>query len=308
VINSLLTRALFVAPSVALLLASVLEVCAQTPSTQPPPLPANPQIQIAYVKPTNPTLTAIYTVLQNNKVLETLQQFLSPLKLPAGTTLTVQFNQCGAPTVPFKHGGPVTICYEYVSQVVQLVPKSVVPLVQGTLTPQAAIDGPVVQAVLHETAIGIFDALNLPVWGRLDDAADRTAAFIMMQFGPTIAWNTIVGGAWFLSANVNVPPDFASVIGIVAERYYTMICIAYGGEVRGVDVAPAPNGQRGTVNAGFSHFVGTDAAGDLPQSRANSCPDEYDAVKQAFVTLILPYVDPALLKQVQQTTWIKFGG
>lgn len=305
--NSSFSGAASAASAIALSVAGIHLAGAQTTSA-PPPIPPNPQIQIAYVQPKDPLLAPIYTVLKNRKVLETLQQFLAPLELPPGTSLAVKFDQCGAPTLPYKHGGPVTICYEYVAQIQQMAPKATVSLVQGTVTSEVAIVGPVVQAVLHETAIGIFDVLNLPIWGRVDDAADRTAAFIMMQFGPTVAWGTIVGSAWFLSGSVNAPPDFTSVAGVVAERYYTMLCVAYGGEMRGVDVAPAPNGQRGTVTAGFSNFVGTDAAGDLPNSRAQSCPTEYDSIKQAFAALFVPHLNPALLQQVQQAKWVTFGG
>jgi hypothetical protein len=176
----------------------------------------------------------------------------------------------------------VTVCYDYVARIEQMVPKATVTLAQGAITPDAAVIGPVAQAALHETALAVFDLFKLPVWGRTEDAADRLAAFIMVQFGPTVAWNTIVGTAWFLSGNASAAPaDFSDIGGVVAQRYYTTVCIAYG--------------------AGFGNFVGAGAAGNLPSSRAKSCPYEYDTIQQAFDRLFVQQkrVDQALLQQVR---------
>jgi Putative metallopeptidase len=274
--------------------SGVAPACAQTP------IPPNPQIEIAYVKPGNPALARIYEQMQSHKVLETLQVFLAPLKLPNGAKLIVKFDQCGGATsIAYQHAGPVTICYEYVAQIEQMVPRSTVTLVQGTVTPDAAVIGPVTQAALHEMALGVFDVMNLPVWGRTDDAADRLSAFIMVQFGPNVAWNTIVGTAWFLSGNVTRAADFSDIRGVVAQRYYTTLCIAYGGEARGVTLT---KGTAGATGSGLGNFVGGAAAGNLPQSRAQSCPYEYDAIKQAFVNLFVApgHVDQSLLGQVQK--------
>lgn len=292
------------ASAIAWSVTTVAPASAQTtaPAGAQTPLAPNPQIDIAnpgYVKPANPALTSIYQQMQSNKVLEALQLFLAPLKLPAGPKLVVKFDQCGgASSVPYKHGGPVTICYEYVQKIEQMAPQSTVALVQGSVTSEAAIVGPVVQAALHEVAIAVFDVLDIPVWGRTDDAADRLSAFIMVQFGPNVAWNTIVGTAWFLSGNANVSaPDFSDIRGVVAQRYYTTLCIAYGAKVRGQNVSAS--------GVDFSKFIETPqnmAAGNLPASRAPSCPYEYDTIKQAFVSLFLQpkLVDQALADQVKK--------
>jgi hypothetical protein len=285
--------------------AALAMICPLAAGAQTAPIPPNPQIEISYVKPEkNPALTPIYQQMQSHKVLETLQVFLAPLKLPPGAKLAIKFDECaGAPTVPYVHGGPVTVCYDYVARIEQMVPKATVTLAQGAITPDAAVIGPVAQAALHETALAVFDLFKLPVWGRTEDAADRLAAFIMVQFGPTVAWNTIVGTAWFLSGNASAAPaDFSDIGGVVAQRYYTTVCIAYGAEVRGVTlVSTASSAPGGAEGAGFGNFVGTGAAGNLPSSRAKSCPYEYDTIQQAFDRLFVQQkrVDQALLQQVR---------
>src|SRR5690242_11767315 len=73
---------------------------AQAPATVPS-IPANPQIEITnpgYVKPASPALVPIYERWRTRKVLETMAQFLAPLKLPSGPKLVVKFDECGGAT------------------------------------------------------------------------------------------------------------------------------------------------------------------------------------------------------------------
>ena len=269
---------------------------AQTPSIAP-----NPQIEIAYEPPANPAFVHIYQRLTARKVLETLAQFLAPLKLDR--KLTVKIDQCGAKARRYDRAQRLaTLCYEYIDEVERLAPKSTVVLVQGPVTTDSAIVGPVVQSLLHEVAMAAFNILAVPVWGRLDDAADRVAAFVMVQFGANVAWNTIVGTAWFLSGTATNAPDYSDVRGTVAQRYYTTLCLAYGREqVEGNTV------RQGNVFQPFVSESDNSQTGNLPISRARGCSYEYLLMKQAFNDTIMPHLDQALLKQVAGALWINFS-
>jgi hypothetical protein len=272
--------------------AFVLTIVGNPPAAAQDAIPPNPQIEIAYVQPTDAKFAPIYERLKERKVLETLQRFLSPLQLDR--KLTVKLDQCGATMARHTHEGAATICYEYIDQVNLLAPKNTVALVQGPVTNESAIVGPVVQAILHEVALAAFDVLDLPVWGRQDDAADRVAAFIMVQFGPDVACNTVVGTAWFLAGNAAASPDFAEVRGVVAQRYYTTLCIAYGAEQSAAFTASS--------RASFSKFVANQSSGSLPADRG--CAQEYALVKQGFDDEIKPHVNQKLMKAVQETDWV----
>jgi len=265
----------------------------------PPPDLINRQIEIAYVRPTNPEFEPIYERLQNRKVLETLQQFLAPLKLKDSQKILVKFEQCGTPYARFKREAPAaTVCYELVEQIGRLAPTAPVTLIQTggrPVKPDAAVVGPVVQALIHEVAIAAFELLEIPVWGRADDAADRMSALVMLQFSKfDLAWNTIVGTAWFLAGSALAPPDMADVRGTMAQRYYSTLCIAYGGD-----------------RTAFGGFVAgrrrQAAAGDLPDARAAGCPEEYRLVRDGYNTAIKQYVDAALLERVRSIKWITFN-
>lgn len=281
--------------------------------TRPDP---NPQIDIAYDAPADSSLTRAYQLVLSSKPLETLAQFLAPLKLEQ--RLVVRFEQCTGPgeprrLYPARHRlGGASVCYEFVDQVLRLAPKSPVTLIQadgGTVTPKMAIAGPIVQELLHETMIAAFDVWRIPVWGRRDDAADRLAAFVLRNFGKDqLARNTILGSAFYLSSGALARPDFADERGITAQRYYTTLCIAFGGDY---DEDVRKNEQASGVRVSFGAFVASlrgdnGAAGDLPMARAQGCPDEYQSVYWAFKKLVLPHLDASLMKQVMAIDWVVF--
>jgi hypothetical protein len=282
---------------------------------------AQQNITIAYEQPKKAEYVAILDRLRKRKVLETLQQFLSPLKFP----LTVRTAECGAHYAPYKHGGPVTICYEFVDLIESVVPgeKGVrstdpgLPNMFGTLgkigpnliTREMATVGPFVQHVLHETALAVFDNLEVPVWGRLHDAADYSAAFLLFQFGSDIARKTIFGTAYFLNqwdaviregqiTDVNYLGDIRPT---VRQRYYNLLCIAVGKDPIGFSSFIAigrPNTPIDLPTRRIAHCRGVSLAGEAAYT------SDYEKVRRAFTTQILPYVDQERLKKVRETKWI----
>jgi hypothetical protein len=259
----------------------------------------NPQVEFEYVVPTNPDLIPVYERLKTRKALEIFQQFLAPLKLKSGQKLLLKLDQCGDTFARYKRLGPATVCYELVQEIERLAPTARVQLVQTEGRPpvraDSALIGPFVQEMLHEVAISVFDLLEIPVWGRKDDAADRVAALIMLRFSKfNMAWTTIVGTAWFLAGSALGTPDFSDVRGIMAQRYYTMLCIAVGADQKT-----------------FGGFVAQlrpknePAAGDLPAARARGCGEEYATLLQGIQGTISQYLDPALVQRVQTVKWLE---
>jgi hypothetical protein len=268
----------------------------------PPPDLFNPRVEIEYVRPRNADFMPLYERLKARNVLETLRQFLAPLKFKDGQKLIVKFDECGAPYLRQKAKGAATVCYEFVDQIDRLAPSAPIQLTQTLgrppVKPDAARVGPVVQALIHEVAVATFGLLDIPVWGRQQDAADRVSAFVMLRFSKyDLAWNTIVGTAWFLAGSALAPPDLSDVRGATAQRYYTTLCIAYGGDRKtfaGFVAAERPWDQ-------------TPAAGDLPLARARGCAEEFTTLRAGFNAAIGPHLDQALLKRVQDIKWIVFN-
>jgi Putative metallopeptidase len=244
---------------------------------------SNPQVQVVYARPRAANLQPVANRLKSRRVLEEFAQFMLPLKLPA--TLTVQFDQCGGNTRIYKPGEPATICYELVDQIEKIAAKS-------PDDEEMMLAGAVTQAVFHAAANAVFDILDVPIWGRREDAADRLAGFIMMEIGSDLAYWTIIGTTSFFedSGKTWTGSQFAEASSPEAQRYFDYLCMAYGGDpVQFGYLAKQPEDKNEKPV--------------LPKDRADQCRDEYTQIRSAFNLRIMPYVDPDLLVKVRATKW-----
>jgi putative metallopeptidase DUF4344 len=270
----------------ALLAAAAHSAVAQT---QPEWGPPNPRIEIAYVEPRDPDLRPFYERLKKRQVLEILQAFLAPLRLPR--TIAVKIDQCGNTGVHYKPGGAVTICYEYLAALDEAAPDVKLQIGGQAFTREDALVGAFVHVTLHEMARAVFDVLEIPVWGREEHAADRVAGFLMLQFGEKVAYRTLVGTSWFLAQSGAVRTglprgDFSytrALDPLTMQRFYNALCIALGGD-----------------EAKFAFLKKS-----LPEGRSESCRWEYLQLARSFNATFMPHVDPELMKKVQATDWLK---
>jgi hypothetical protein len=255
-------------------------------------------IKIEYKAPTDKQLEPVYQRLKARQVLERMQAFLSPLRLPQPLNLVTA--QCGGQIeLPYQPEAPVTICYEYVGLIEQEAPGGLGFVGQAFVTRDIALVGPFVQVTLRSVARRIIDMLELPVWGNIEDAADNLAAFIMLEVSPQVAQKTIYGSAYFfLKTSQSEKVDLAAVRPHLAQRYFNLLCIAVGSDLVRYSVFVPVNREAG--------------AADLPKNRAGYCmqvtsPEhsEYNKVKYAFQQLIRDkHVDLPLLKQVRTIDWL----
>jgi hypothetical protein len=239
----------------------------------------SPQIAISYEEPTSAELRPIYDQLRQQGVLQTLQLFMEPLRLPS--PIDVKTAQCGANPLPYTPGGPVTVCYEVLDQVAKLAKQHS----QDQAYQHSLVYGAFIETVLHEIALAVFHTLQVPVWGRESDAADRLAALIMTQFGEDVMATTIETTAQIFqwSNKAWSGKDFAATDSPEAQRFYNYLCVAY---------AAAP--------FKFSYLV---RGGMLPSTRADRCDGEYQQIKKAFNLRIMPYVDADLLVKARARRW-----
>ena len=255
-------------------------------------------LKIEYKAPTDKKLEPIYQRLKGREVLERLQAFLSPLRLPQ--PLNVVTAECGGLIeLPYQPDAPVTICYEYIDLIEQAAPRGIGAVGQALVTPDIALVGPVVQFSLRSVARRIIDMLELPVWGNIEDAADSLAAFIMLEVSPQVAQKTVFGTAYFFAKTVQSEKlDLAAIRPHIAQRYFNLLCIAVGSDLVRYSV--------------FLPLQRQEGPGDLPKNRYDYClqlasPEhsEYNKIKYAFHQLIRDkHVDLSLLKQVRTIEWL----
>jgi Putative metallopeptidase len=250
------------------------------------------QFVIQYIAPNNPDLQEIYSRLRDRHFLERIQTILSPLRLPE--TLTVKTAECGMMNAWYtrENSRPtVTICYELLKTISQSVPKQTTP---DDITSTDAVIGQALWLVLHETGHAVFDIFNVPVFGHSEDAADNFATYVMLQFGQEQAKRLIGGAAWAWRAYIadyrSEPMvkeklvAFASNHGQPQERFYNLMCLAYGADP--------------------STFTDLTKEGFLPPNRASDCQYEYRTLADAFHQEIGPHIDRELARQVMDTSWL----
>jgi len=248
---------------------------------------AKSQLQIRYEAPADAKLRPHYDELMRRRVLERLQGFLMPLRLPK--PLLVRAAQCGAERVPYRSGGPITLCYEQLERIAIIAATHA----QDPNERSMILFGTTVQTVLHQLAIAVFDQLDVPVWGRLHDAADQIAALIMVEFGEKVALTTVLGSGKFFqySGNTWTGADFARADSPEAQRFYNFLCIAYGGDPVTFDfLKPRP---------------GPSAFPRLTERRAPRCEGEYLQVRHAFSLRIMSFVDPDQVVKVRASQWLQ---
>jgi hypothetical protein len=247
------------------------------------------QVRGQYVPPKDSKHQTIQTALRERRVLERLRELLSPLRLPRILTLKVE--SCDGVANAFYEDDAVTVCYEYLDFVLQSAPKQTTP---GGLTPADALIGPTIDVFLHEVGHAAFDMLEIPIFGREEDAADMFSAYILLRFAPADAQRLIRGVAFLgakeaKEAQQQAPEikSFADSHGLPAQRYFNVLCMAYG----------------------FDEKAYADAVtrGGLPAERAEGCADEYAMLDRAFKTLINPYVDARRWRKVRASARFGFG-
>lgn len=251
------------------------------------PFPRNPNIDVAYVRPTEVRFHLVHDRMRQLEVLETLQEFFSPLKLPA--KITVKMDQCGgALTAPYQNG-VVTVCYEHLNAIRDTAPQDgFVSFGQGReLTADQAVAGGIARLLLYETSFAVIDVLKIPVWGRIEEAADNVTALIMLDFGEELAWTTILGSAWYLAQRGLLGTGYFSDAArpLEAQRFYNYLCFAYGAQAKSYEFL---------VN-GFN----------LPPERARLCREEFFKLRRAFRATFMRHVDVKLIERVKaRKNWL----
>lgn len=244
------------------------------------------QFRAVYEAPKSPAHQALYEQLKAAHTLERFRSFLSFIRLPR--TLTLKLAGCDGEDNAWydPNNLTVTVCYEYLEAVHKIAPATATP--EG-VTPDNAVLGPLLEVFLHEVAHALFDQLRIPILGREEDAADQFAAFMLVHLSERTARDTVVGVAWMYAQEAKEatlsPTALANVHGLAGQRFYNLLCIAYGAE---------PGLFADLVEKKY-----------LPESRAEDCADEYGQVAYAVKTLMGSYVDESARETVFARAWVR---
>jgi len=251
------------------------------------------RVRIEYVPPKDPKHQKLYDKLREHHALERLQDLFSPFRLPLDVTIRT-IGCDGVSNAWYQRQGLkpiISLCYEYVQEIMDKTPMSSLPV---GLTPPDVMMGQFLYAALHEFGHASFDLYDVPVFGREEDAADQFATFIMLQFRNGQAPKLIAAAAYSFNEvvekyktnpNVTVPlRAFSSNHGSPEERFYNLLCIAYGSD------------SKQFAELVEQHY--------LPETRASKCQYEFQILRYAFRHEITPHIDMKMATDDLNKDWL----
>jgi len=247
---------------------------------------------------TSQKYSAVRDRLIKGRALERLRDFLSFVRLPRPIGALAAECPGGDDASPFYSTDTraITICYQFFNvaeKAADIVQKNskVLPF---PVTRDEFLWGLLGTVLLHESGHALFDVLDVPMFGREEDAADQFAIMVALQLRPQLAETAVKSYAYFwrvwqdpdntMMENGNPNEAFADTHGTASQRLYNTLCIAYGR-------APAE----------FEKFV---AAGWLPQQRAKGCAQEYAQLASAFARTVQPFVDQKRMAEMESVDWL----
>jgi hypothetical protein len=238
-------------------------------------------IDIKYVEPVSPDHRPVFKLLKDARGLEKIRELLSPIRLPRRLLLRVM--GCDGISNAWYDGDSVTVCYEYLDEIWKNAPDKTTPT---GIAPVDTLVGPVMDVFLHETGHALFDILQVPLFGREEDAADQFSTFVMLRFAKEEARRLILGSAYQYKGDLSSPTvtmpryKFADEHGTPVQRFYNLMCTAYGSD---------PKLFADVVDKEF-----------LPKERAEGCEEEFSQVAFAMQKLIAPHLDRKLVHKLKR--------
>ena len=235
------------------------------------------------------------------RLLERLRDFLLPVRLPRPIGLLA--TECEGDSVsPFYHNGErtITVCYQFIALAERVTDRVIAETKKDPkrypfpITRDEFLWGLIGGVLLHEGGHALFDVLDVPVFGREEDAADQMSILVALHLRPALAEAAVKSFAYFwhmvpdpdagMTKDGKVNEEFADEHGTGSQRLYNGLCIGYGH-------SPAV----------FGKFV---SAGWLPEQRAKGCAHEYKQIASAFAKTVLPFIDTKRMAEVQGVDWL----
>jgi hypothetical protein len=161
----------------------------------------------------------------------------------------------------------IIVCYELVDYFLGVFK----PTAKNETELGNAVIGALMFSFFHESGHGLIDILDLAAVGREEDSVDQLATLILIASGDEGVAMALSGAYWFhLQSESGHKTPFWDEHAFDGQRFYNILCLIYGSD-------PAKYGS----------FV---SSGNLPQNRAQRCPDEYAKIKHAWEKLLAPHL------------------
>jgi hypothetical protein len=272
--------------SLKIIIAAIALAMPTAVAAETSPASSTHRIVIAYEAPKNPAHERLRDLLVEARVLEQVQEILSAFRLPKPLPISIEGCDGESDARYLYSEARIKVCYEYLDDIWKAAPAETTAV---GITPIDAIVGPLADVFFHEFGHALFDLHKIPVLGREEYAADTTSALLMLLLAKGEARRLIMGASYWYTDDLETavtlkPAEFSSVHGTPHQRFFNLLCIAYG--------------------SNHEMFGDLIEKGYLPKERAEDCKSEFQQATHAFNLLIRPHLDEALAKQVFGKPWM----
>jgi Putative metallopeptidase len=272
--------------SLKVIVAAITLAMVLTAAAEPPTQSNTHKIAIAYEKPKNPAHEGLRDLLIEARVLEQVQEILNSFRLPKALPISIEGCDGESDARYLYDEERIKVCYEYIEQIWKDVPADTTA---AGVAPIDTIVGPLADLFFHEFGHALIDLHQIPVLGREEFAADTISAMLMLRLGKDKARRLILGAAYWYTDDLETtvtlkPSELSSVHGTPHQRYFNLLCIAYGSN-----------------QEMFGDLV---EKGYLPEERAVDCESEFQQAAQAFNILIRPHMDETLAREAFDKRWM----
>lgn len=206
--------------------------------------------------------------LRESQLLESLaSEINSVLALPGDIGLEV--GDCDEPNAyydPDEHR--ILVCY----QLIELFEQSFAKLIDDDDELADTVVGATMFTLFHELGHALVHELDLPITGKEEDAVDQLASVVLIAGGDDGAAMALSGADSFLVQAEDDPfaeLPFWGEHSLDEQRFYNIVCLVYGAD---------PDAHDQLIESG-----------DLPEERAERCPDEFAQVSRAWQRLLEPH-------------------
>jgi hypothetical protein len=226
-----------------------------------------PGFSVTYNKSKVASHEQMREMLQQNRLFEQIAAGLNnTVRIPHNVAIqTVDCHTINAFYDP--NTSRIIVCYELLDYFMEVFK----PQAKTNEDLGNSVIGATIFSFYHETGHGLIHQLDLAAVGREEDSVDQLATLILIGHGESGVNMALSGAYWFkLQGESDHKTPFWDEHGFDGQRFYNIMCLIYGS-----------NPDK------YKSFV---SSGDLPEARAQRCPDEYRKIQKAWDHLLQPYL------------------
>ena len=188
--------------------------------------------------------------------------------------ITIAFQKCGRANAFYDEDTHrITLCYELVDDYFYLFSSQI----RNKAKLDVAVRGAIAFIFFHEMGHALIDAWNLPITGKVEDAADQLSTLILLEEierGDQLALNSALSFELYAYLAKGQKKIYWDEHSLDEQRFYDILCMLYGHDPE--------------------KYAYLTKDGLLPLPRAELCKGEYPRFKMSWQTLLAPYMKSPL--------------